>query len=123
MMAGITTLALNYAVPTGPEAAQRLTGHHEFTEKGIPLFKLNLGPVNYGYVQAKPDQVKSAAPKQANLGTSQLGSVPWLKLNAIEGDYKEVYRVHTAGGMAPTTCEGIQGPFTVEYSAQYWFYA
>jgi hypothetical protein len=122
-MADVTSLALHYAIPKGNEAAQRLSGHHEFTEKKVPLFKLQTDDVNYGYVQALPDVIKSAAPKDASLGSNGLGSVPWLKLNAVEGDYKEVYRVHTAGGVAPKTCEGIEGSFTVEYSAQYWFYA
>jgi hypothetical protein len=52
-----------------------------------------------------------------------MGSVAWLKLNAMAGDYKEVYRVNTAGGMPPKTCGGVQGEFEVEYSAAYWFYA
>lgn len=122
-MADVTTLALKYSVPTGPMAEQRLSGHHYFSDKGVPTFDLHTNvPNNYGYVQAKPDAVKSAAPSDASKGNNGLGSVPWLKLNGVEGDYKEVYRVHTAGGVAPKTCEGIQGSFTVEYSAQYWFY-
>jgi hypothetical protein len=89
----------------------------------VPLFKLDSGAVNYGTVEAKLD-VKSPAPKTASTGTNGLGSVPWLKLKATEGDwaFSEVYRVHTAGGVAPKTCEGVEGSFTVEYSAQYWFY-
>ncbi|CAO2652599.1 Nn.00g008820.m01.CDS01 [Neocucurbitaria sp. VM-36] len=123
VLADVTKLALNYAVPSAPEAEKRISGHHEFTEKKIPLFKLQTDAVNYGYVQAKPDDVKSAAPKDASPGKNGFGSVPWLKLNAVEGDYKEVYRVYTAGGVAPKTCDGIIGGFTIEYSAQYWFYA
>jgi hypothetical protein len=123
VMARVTAIALDYSIPKGPEISARLIGHHEFTEKGIPLFKLDLGPVSYGYVQAKPDPIKSSAPKDAVKGQNKMGSVQWLKLNAVEGDYKDVYRVNTAGGMAPKTCQGIQGSFTVEYSAQYFFYA
>ncbi|KAH7071650.1 hypothetical protein FB567DRAFT_598040 [Paraphoma chrysanthemicola] len=123
VMADVTTLALNYAIPTGPEAAQRLSGHHEFTEKKVPFFKLQTANNDYGSVHAMPDIVKSVAPTDASKGSNGLGSVPWLKLNAVDGDYKEVYRVHTAGGVAPKTCEGLAGAFTVEYSAQYWFYA
>lgn len=123
VLTDVTKLALNYAVPTTPEAEKYKSGHHEFTEKKIPLFKLQTDEVNYGYVQAKPDDIKSSAPKDASTGKNGLGSVPWLKLNAVEGDYKEVFRVNTAGGVAPKTCQGITGSITVDYSAQYWFYA
>jgi hypothetical protein len=123
VMADVTTLALSYAIPQGAEASQRLSGHHEFTEKGIPLFKLQTENNNYGYVQAKPDVIKRAAPQDASKGSNGMGSVAWLKLNAIEGDYSEVYRVHTAGGQPSKTCEGKDAVFSVEYSAQYWFYA
>ncbi|KAF2034108.1 hypothetical protein EK21DRAFT_57438 [Setomelanomma holmii] len=123
VMADVTKLALNYAVPTSPEALQRLSGHHEFTEKLVPFFNLVTANNNFGTVHAMPDVVKSSAPTDAAPGSNGLGSVPWLKLNAVDGDYKEVYRVHTAGGVAPKTCEGLASAFTVEYSAQYWFYA
>ncbi|OAL04989.1 hypothetical protein IQ06DRAFT_103256 [Phaeosphaeriaceae sp. SRC1lsM3a] len=123
VMTDITTLALNYAIPKGPEADQRLSGHHYFTDKKVPMFDLRTDGTNYGYVQALPDVVKSAAPKDASTGPNQMGSVAWLKLNAVEGDYKEVYRVHTAGGAPPKTCDGMGSAFSVEYSAQYWFYA
>lgn len=123
VMTDITTLALNYAIPKGPEADQRLSGHHYFTDKKVPMFDLRTEGSNFGYVQALPDVVKSAAPKDASTGPNQMGSVAWLKLNAVEGDYKEVYRVHTAGGAAPKTCDGMGSAFSVEYSAQYWFYA
>lgn len=123
VLTDVTKLALNYAIPTAPEAVKRISGHHEFTDKGIPLFNLKTNLTDYGYVQAKPDVVKSAAPTDASSGKNGLGSVPWIKLNAVEGNYKEVYRVETAGGVAPKTCDGITGSFSVDYSAQYWFYA
>lgn len=122
MLASVTKIALGYAIPKSKLAESRLSGHHEFTEKGVPLFKLQTDKVNFGYVQAKVDQ-KTAAPKDASTGPNGLGSVPWLKLVNVEGDYKEVYRINTAGGVAPKTCEGVQGNFDVEYAAEYWFYA
>ena len=121
----VTDLALNYAIPTSPEAEHRLSGHHQFTAAGVPLFMLETDNADYGRVEAKVD-TKSPAPATASKGKNELGSVPWLKLSATtdgEWAYKEVYRVHTAGGVAPDNCQGIQGTFTVEYSAQYWFYA
>jgi hypothetical protein len=85
--------------------------------------------VDYGRVECKVN-AKSTAPEGASKGTNGLGSIPWLKLNATVTTadaapwaYNEVYRIHTAGGMAPKDCSGIEGSFTVEYSAQYWFYA
>jgi len=121
----VTDLSLNYAIPTSPEAEQRLSGHHEFTAAGVPLFMLETPEANYGRIEAKVD-AKSPAPATASKGKNALGSVPWLKLSATATGswaYKEVYRIHTAGGVAPDNCKDIQGSFTVEYSAQYWFYA
>ena len=100
-----------------------MSGHHEFTELGVPLFKMQTPNADYGYVLAKSDAVKSAAPLNASTGSNGFGSVPWLKLNAVEGDYKEVFRVNTAGGVAPKSCDGLGSSFEVQYSAQYWFYA
>jgi hypothetical protein len=122
VLASVTKIALEFSVPDSPIAERRLSGHHEFTEKGVPLFKLQTEKVNFGYVQAKLDK-KCDAPKDASPGSNGLGSVPWLKLVQVEGDYKEVYRINTAGGVAPKTCEGIAGNFDVQYAAEYWFYA
>jgi hypothetical protein len=72
-------------------------------------------------VQAKKDAA-SSAPVGAPKGPNGLGSVAWLKLTATEGDYKEVYRINTAGGQAPKTCEGMEGNFEVEYSTLYYFW-
>lgn len=63
--------------------------------------------------------------------------MPWLKLQALdvgaqgsdvqqedtEAAVKEIYRVNTHGGSAPTTCAGKhEGEFEIEYAAEYWFY-
>lgn len=122
VLASITAIALDYPIPKSGLADARLSGHHEFTEKGIPLFKLQTPKVDFGSVLVNVT-AKAAAPKGASAGPNGLGSVPWLKLEQLEGDYKEVYRVNTAGGVAPKTCEGVTGGFSVEYAAEYWFYA
>lgn len=122
VLASVTKIAVDYAIPTSKLAEARLSGHHEFTEKGIPYFKLQTDKVNFGSVHVNAT-AKTAAPKSASAGPNGLGSVPWLKLVHLDGDYKEVYRVNTAGGVAPKTCEGVQGGFSVEYAAEYWFYA
>ncbi len=121
MLASVTKIALGYAIPNSKFAEGRRSGHHEFTEKGVPFFKLQTDKVNFGSVQVTLS-AKTAAPLDSAKGPNGLGSVPWLKLVHLDGDYQEVYRINTAGGVAPKTCEGIQGNFDVEYAAEYWFY-
>ncbi|KAF1364482.1 hypothetical protein EJ07DRAFT_98590 [Lizonia empirigonia] len=121
VLASVTKIALDYAIPDSKLAEGRLSGHHEFTEKGIPFFKLQTAQVNFGSVHVNVTS-KMAAPKDASTGPNGLGSVPWLKLVHLDGDYQEVYRINTAGGVAPNTCEGVQGSFSVDYAAEYWFY-
>lgn len=94
-----------------------VSGHHYFNAAGSPVFE-----TDYGWVQAKA-LANSSAPANADKGKNGLGSVAWLKLVGTAGTFKEVYRVNTAGGVAPKTCAGIPGTFEVEYAAVYWFYA
>jgi hypothetical protein len=54
------------------------------------------------------------------VGPSGSAAVPWLKLLAKDGatgGIKEVYRVDTAGGSAPATCQGQPANIQVQYSA------
>ena len=52
------------------------------------------------------------------------GSVDWLKLgdNGASIGLKEAYRVETAGGKAPSSCDNQPDNIEVQYAAQYWFY-
>lgn len=122
VLASVTKIALGYSIPNTKLAEGRLSGHHEFTEKGIPYFKLQTDKVNFGAVHVN-NALKMNAPNGASTGLNGLGSVPWLKLTRVDGDYQEVYRINTAGGVAPKTCEGVQGSISVDYAAEYWFYA
>ncbi|KAF3039333.1 hypothetical protein E8E12_003618 [Didymella heteroderae] len=122
VLASVTKIALGYSIPTTKLAESRLSGHHEFTEKGVPFFKLQTDKVDFGTVHVNAT-TKMPAPKDASEGPNGLGSVAWLKLVKLDGDYQEVYRINTAGGMAPKTCEGVQGSISVDYAAEYWFYA
>lgn len=68
-----------------------------------------------------------AAPAGSVVGqnNSGNGAVPWLYLqttNGTVGGYKAVYRVNTAGGQPPATCQGMPNVFTVQYAAEYYFY-
>ncbi|KAF1923238.1 uncharacterized protein M421DRAFT_329896 [Didymella exigua CBS 183.55] len=122
VLASVTKIAIGYSIPDTKLAEGRLSGHHEFTEKGVPFFKLQTDKVNFGTVHVG-DPKKMDAPKDASEGPNGLGSVPWLKLTHVDGDYQEVYRINTAGGVAPKTCEGVQGNISVDYAAEYWFFA
>jgi Protein of unknown function (DUF3455) len=127
----ITNLVINYALPADPDANFQpsnilLSGRH-FFHNATPVFDLNLTPqAQYGYALAKKDSA-SPAPTDAPVGPNGEPAVPWLKLDTIEGTkggIQHVYRLNTVGGTAPKTCEGkTPGVFTIEYSAQYWFYA
>ena len=117
VVADITRLSLDYPIPDSAVANQLLTGHHDFTAAGQPLFD-----TKFGNILAKKNS-NSTAPVGSAQGSNGLGSVPWLKLDAVSGTFKEVYRLNTAGGVAPKTCEGITKAFEVEYAAEYWFYA
>lgn len=94
-----------------------VSGHHYFNAAGAPMFE-----TEYGWVQAK-GFANSTAPTTSDKGKNGLGSVPWLKLLGTAGSWKEIYRVDTAGGVAPKTCADYAGTFEVEYAAVYWFYA
>jgi hypothetical protein len=121
VLADMVNIAMMDPPPRPDVAAVLESGHHEFTETGVPLFKLATDKVNYGYVKAKV-VANSTAPGSASRGPNNMGSVLWLKLAGVEGDYKEVYRVETAGGAAPKTCENMKPTFEVQYATQYWFW-
>ncbi len=65
---------------------------------------------------------------QAINATQPAENVQLLRLVAqtqgSTSEVKQVYRLNTQGGVAPSSCEGrgVGEVVTVEYSAQYWFY-
>lgn len=117
----ITVHALDLPIPTSETALRLTSGHHEFTVANAPFFNLNTDAHKYGTIIAKKNAT-SDPPSTASKGVNGLGSVSWLKLTAVEGDFKEVYRLNTAGGVAPKTCQGQNADFTIEYAAEYWFF-
>ncbi|KAK4626523.1 Ecp60-1 [Fulvia fulva] len=66
------------------------------------------------------------APKAAYKGESDLGAVDWLYLvdngSGRTHGLKSVYRIHTAGGVAPSSCSKPGSALQVPYAAEYWFY-
>ncbi|KFY37435.1 hypothetical protein V494_04752 [Pseudogymnoascus sp. VKM F-4513 (FW-928)] len=111
---------LDSRMPAGSHAT--IIGKHYFNSAGVPTFDLS----------AKSNELvsklveKVTAPGDADKGPAGTGAVPWLKLDDAGGSagLKEVYRVYTAGGNAPTSCSGHSAGdvLSVEYSAMYWFY-
>jgi hypothetical protein len=125
LVAQIPSFALGYPVPTSDVSDSTintlLSGHHFFTNATTPFFNLQTDKHNYGSVGCLK-QSACDAPADAPKGVNGLGSVPWLKLAGFEGDYNEVYRVDTAGGNPPKTCQGMADKFQVEYAAAYYFF-
>lgn len=66
------------------------------------------------------------APGDAYDGENGLGAVDWLYLvdngSGRTHGLKSLYRVETAGGVAPKTCTKVGGQLQVPYAAEYWFY-
>ncbi|KAI4242336.1 MAG: hypothetical protein L6R40_004065 [Gallowayella cf. fulva] len=136
-LAQLPASALLIPTPQGPSAqlfpARALvSGQHYFTA-AAPTFNLHTATHNYG-IQFGAVLAKVAVPEKLQAGqTGQDGSkpVPWLKLSSADASnglpadaspVKEVYRVNTAGGSAPKTCEGMEKTFEVQYAAEYWFW-
>lgn len=100
-----------------------LMGHHFFYDSTTPEFNLNLaGGQQLGIAMTKKGG-SIDAPESATKGT--YGAVAWLYLTTTTGTvgkYKAVYRVDTASGSPPDTCEGQPSEFQMKYSANYYFF-
>jgi hypothetical protein len=123
--------ALQYPVPSGSSQLSldniTLSGHHFFQNTTTPVFNLDTtAKQQFGLIVAEKvasSNAPTGSPKgQADLG---FGSVTWLYLQAESGTtngLQSVYRLNTAGGNPPQTCEGMPAMFTVQYAAEYWFF-
>lgn len=93
-----------------------VVGVHYFKDAKTPFFDIGDGVV--AYVKKADD---APAPATAAKGQKGEAAVAWLKLTSVEGttgDIKEVYRVNTAGGAPPATCEGMAATFEVQYATE-----
>ena len=100
-------------------ASYLLSGHHYFMDSTTPTFDMATKKDFYGLaVCAK--SASSPAPSDAPKGENGFGSVPWLKLadKGTSNGFKEVYRLNTAAGAAPPTCDGMSAHFEVQYAAE-----
>jgi hypothetical protein len=104
---------------------QRVLGDHFFTEK-TPTFSLNKVPTKPIPVAYVTKGGFMDAPKMSCPGLNNEGAVQWLQLiddNArSQGGINTVYRLETAGGNKPKTCQGMKKTFEVPYAAQYWVF-
>lgn len=131
----IPLAALNMPTPKKDKLlfpAQAFTsGHHYFSDLTTPTFNLHTEKANYG-IQFGKVLIKVPVPdSMQQLGQDQSKAVPWLKLSAGDAPeglasdgspVKEIYRINTAGGSAPKTCDAMAATFEVEYAAEYWFW-
>lgn len=128
MYPDVTTKVPGMAVHFNLDAANRLgpamlpvSGHHYFTAAGVPFFDLG----SEGQLPGAKNTSLSAPPGAA-VGQKGEAAVAWLRLLATKdatNGLSEVFRVSTAGGSPPETCKDLDGPFQVEYSAEYWFWS
>jgi hypothetical protein len=135
LLAKICPIALDLPLPTSGAPYsysnsspfyQGMSGHHYFTDAKTPYFDLDTSAHAYGNGAFKKGDStpapESGAPGPYNSGN---GPVAWLRLDAKSEDgqvFKEVYRLNTAGGQPPKTCEGMPEAFEVPYAAEYWLY-
>ncbi|RFU74433.1 malate dehydrogenase [Trichoderma arundinaceum] len=125
----VPNMAVNFnydVATTGPLGPMTLpvSGHHFFTDSTTPFFNLDMPTLDIGTVPCAKNS-SAPAPSTAATGPQGQGAVPWLKLTAKDGatgSIKEVYRVNTAGGSPPTSCQGQPANIEVQYSAVYWFW-
>ncbi|KAI1812237.1 hypothetical protein GGS20DRAFT_558990 [Poronia punctata] len=116
---------LNRVTRLGPTNLD-VSGKHFFTNATTPFFNLDTSRHRIGEAPCSKTNATDA-PEDAPKGRNGEKAVPWLRLATNEqgttGGIHEVYRVQTVGGSAPETCEGQPEAFTVQYAAEYWFYA
>ncbi|RDA89035.1 hypothetical protein CP532_0677 [Ophiocordyceps camponoti-leonardi (nom. inval.)] len=105
--------------PGGTSSVLEESGVHFFTDRSTAYFDLDTSTRDLG--KAPCSKVNSAeAPATAARGRRGEKAVAWLQLRAKDGatdGIKQVYRLATAGGSAPATCEGMPASFEVPYAA------
>jgi hypothetical protein len=96
-----------------------MIGHHYFAADGTPTFNLSaVGDILFCQKIATVN-----APANADIGPDGTGAVPWLMLTDKGGSVglSQVYRVVTAGGKAPASCQDTN-LISIQYAAEYWFF-
>ncbi|KAF2087724.1 hypothetical protein K490DRAFT_65566 [Saccharata proteae CBS 121410] len=122
-------------MPMSTDVLQTETfGHHFFADVDTTLTPTwDLTPSTQMYPSDAPNiffqgkkNATMAAPTEACKGLQGEGAVDWLyltKATSSDDEITAIYRVITAGGMQPDTCENVNGEdIEVKYAAEYWFY-
>jgi hypothetical protein len=96
-----------------------VSGVHYFNGDKAPFFNITTERADLGEISLSKN-ASVAAPPDASVGQQGEPAVGWLRLLKKEatGGLREVFRVGTAGGNAPKTCEGLPEKFEIEYAAQ-----
>lgn len=123
--------ALQFPYPTEnkaslPPSNLELSGHHYFTDATTPAFDLDTKADRLGYVLTKKLTSTPAPPLADGQSPVGYGNVAWLLLEAKAGSHgtiQQVYRLNTAGGNPPKTCNDQPEFFEEQYAAEYWFYS
>jgi len=130
LLDALPAIALKYPFPTaeqiiGSDARDFFLGEHYFegnattTAPVTPFFNLNTEVAEYGMVglglQTKNDAKSDPANNVMNLKLAQK--------NRDGCRVQEVYRLNSAGGQPPKTCEGLPKTFEVQYATEYWFWS
>ena len=121
-----------------------LSGHHYFSTNTTPVFELDSASNNQSHLGVVFGKKNANSTAPAGSAQGQNGAVAWLALDATnksqtvdvkgnvrigadaKGDeWKAIYRLYTAGGSPPKTCEGLSDSkegFSYDYSTVYYFY-
>lgn len=64
------------------------------------------------------------APADGPKGPDGSDPIIWGRFNATEGSrgVKQIYRVKSAGGKAPATCDGLEDHLEIDFAAAAWIY-
>ncbi|KAF2726372.1 hypothetical protein K431DRAFT_299450 [Polychaeton citri CBS 116435] len=130
LLAKLPNIALNLPTPTSTDPSSPvnmdIAGHHYFIDTKTPFFNFDTDRHNWGTGPfSKVSQVDPPSDALAGQQGKGDGAVKWLQLDTIDssGMLQQVYRVNTAGGNPPKTCQGMPSAFEVQYAAEYWTYA
>jgi hypothetical protein len=127
LLAALPGQALPESLPSDPQTdftvggqTMERAGHHFFNAAKSPTFDftenpdpaLGLGVMSVGVKVASSDPTANVALLSLNRADGSAGPI------------QTIYRLNTAGGVAPATCAGqAPGTISIQYAAQYWVYS